>query len=166
MPVVSVRVDKSVYEGLARQASERGVSLYEHVKSILEAHVSGQVSYECTSATSKLLEEVTALKKMVEELAQKATGEGGVAQTVNPRLQTLASKLGYESPDTLLEQLLDWWEPLLAQSSKVTVKDTWIYVEIGDSRVAFNITQVDKMCKLRILPEHLCREVKARIPWL
>ena len=165
MPVVSVRVDKSVYEGLARQASERGVSLYEHVKSILEAHVSGQVSYECTSATSKLLEEVVALKKMVEELAQKATGEGGVAQTVNPRLQTLASKLGYESPDTLLEQLLDWWEPLLTQSN-VTVKDTWIYVEIGDSRVAFNITQVDKMCKLRILPAKLCEEVRARIPWL
>jgi predicted DNA-binding protein len=161
MPVVSVRVDKSVYEGLAKLASERGVSLYEYVKSILEAHVSGQVSYE---HTSKLLEEVATLKKMVEELVQKkATGEGGVAQTV--RLQTLASKLGYESPDKLLEHLLDWWEPLLTQS-KITVKDTWIYVEIGDSRVAFNITQVDKMCKLRILPEHLCREVRARIPWL
>ena len=163
MPVVSVRVDKSVYEGLAKLASERGVSLYEYVKSILEAHVSGQVSYE---HTSRLLEEVATLKKMVEELTQKkATGEGGVAQAVNQRLQMLTSKLGYESTDRLLEHLLDWWEPLLTQS-KITVKDTWIYVEIGDSKVAFNITQVDKMCKLRILPAKICEEVRARIPWL
>jgi len=103
------------------------------------------------------------LEKLLESYEAQTQQPKTVSNTA--RLQTLASKLGYESPDRLLEHLLDWWEPLLVQS-KITVKDTWIYVEIGDSRVAFNITQVDKMCKLRILPAKLCEEVRARIPWL
>jgi len=105
------------------------------------------------------------LEKLLESYKAQTQQPKTVSDTAYSKLQALASRLGYESPDTLLIQLLDWWEPLLTQS-RITVKDTWIYVEIGDSRVAFNITQVDKMCKLRILPEHLCREVRARIPWL
>ena len=105
------------------------------------------------------------LEKLLESYKAQTQQPKTVSDTAYSKLQALASRLGYESPDTLLIQLLDWWEPLLTQS-KIAVKDTWIYVEIGDSRVAFNITQVDKMCKLRILPARICEEVRARIPWL
>jgi len=88
-----------------------------------------------------------------------------VSDEVYSRLKTLASRLGFESPNTLLEALLEWWEPLLTQS-KVSVNSTWIYIELNGGRVALNVTQVDKMCKLKILPAKLCAEAKARIPWL
>jgi len=128
-------IPRELYERLKNKARELGLSVPELLEKLLE-------SYEA-------------------QIQQPKT----VSNTAYLRLQTLASKLGYESPDKLLEHLLNWWEPLLTQS-KITVKDTWIYVEIGDSKVAFNITQVDKMCKLRILPAKICEEVRARIPWL
>ena len=128
-------IPKDLYERLKNKARELGLSVPELLEKLLE-------SYEAQTQQPKT-----------------------VSDTAYSKLQALASKLGYESPDRLLEHLLDWWEPLLTQS-KITVKDTWIYVEVGDSRVAFNITQVDKMCKLRILPAKICEEVKARIPWL
>jgi len=128
-------IPRELYERLKATARELGLSVPELLEKLLE-------SYEAQTQQPKT-----------------------VSDTAYSKLQALASKLGYESPDRLLEHLLDWWEPLLTQS-KITVKDTWIYVEVGDSRVAFNITQVDKMCKLRILPAKICEEVKARIPWL
>jgi len=88
-----------------------------------------------------------------------------VSDYVYSKLQSLASKLGFESPNTLLEFLIEWWESLLVQS-RVSVKDTWVYLEVSNGRVTFNIIQVDKMCKLRILPRHVCNDVKAKVPWL
>ena len=82
------------------------------------------------------------------------------------RLKNKARELGLSVPE-LLEKLLESYE-VQAQQPKatVTVKDMWVYIELDNERVALNTAQAGKMCRLKILPEHLCREVKARIPWL
>jgi len=87
-----------------------------------------------------------------------------VSDPVYSRLRALASRLGFESPNALLEELLEWWGALL--ESKVLVDGTWVYIELGGGRVAFNIVQVGRMCRLGLLPKYVCVKVKARVPWL
>ena len=128
-------IPRELYERLKAKARELGLSVPELLEKLLE-------SYEAQTQQPKT-----------------------VSDTAYSKLQALASRLGYESPDTLLMQLLDWWEPLLTRS-KVTVKDMWVYIELDSGRVALNTVQAGKMCKLRILPKHVCEEVKTMIPWL
>ena len=88
-----------------------------------------------------------------------------VSDHVYSRLRALTSELGFDSPNALLEHLLEWWEPLLVQS-RLFVEGTWVYIEVPSGRVALNLTQASRMCRLRLLPRRVCVEVKAKVPWL
>jgi cell fate (sporulation/competence/biofilm development) regulator YlbF (YheA/YmcA/DUF963 family) len=91
MPVISVRVNKSVYEVLDKLAKERGISLYEYVRRLLEDHVnvrvstqvSGEVSSqvssqeverklsELTSRINTIMSAISALQEADKELAKR-----------------------------------------------------------------------------------------------
>jgi predicted DNA-binding protein len=91
MPVISVRVSKSVYEVLDKLARENGISLYEYVRRLLEDHVnvhvsaqvSGEVSTqvssqeverklsELTSRINTIMSAISALQEADRELAKR-----------------------------------------------------------------------------------------------
>jgi chaperonin cofactor prefoldin len=52
MPVISVRVDRRVYEALDKLAKERGLSLYKYVKRLLEEHINAHVSAQVSGEVS------------------------------------------------------------------------------------------------------------------
>jgi len=76
MPVISVRIDVPTYEKLRKLAEERGMSLYNYVRSILTEHVSSQVSSEVSGevsseVSSRILREVSYLKERIAYLERK-----------------------------------------------------------------------------------------------
>jgi predicted DNA-binding protein len=91
MPVISVRVNKRVYDALNKLARENGISLYEYVRRLLEDHVnvrvsaqvsgevSAQVSYheverklsELTSRIATIVSAISALQEADRELARR-----------------------------------------------------------------------------------------------
>jgi Ribbon-helix-helix protein, copG family. len=102
MPVISVRVTKDVYEKLRKMASERGMSLYEYVRKVLEAHVSSEVSYPEVSyrdsasklSPSKLLHEErklsqSKLSELTSEQQKGADPDPGVCERLADVLRKL-----------------------------------------------------------------------------
>ena len=91
MPVISVRVNKRVYDALNKLARENGISLYEYVRRLLEDHVnvrvsaqvSGEVSAqvssqeverklsELTSRIDTIVSAISALQEADKELARR-----------------------------------------------------------------------------------------------
>jgi Ribbon-helix-helix protein, copG family. len=103
MPVISVRIDKKVYEALQKLAREKGVSLYEYVKTVLETHVSSQVSGEVSAYVSSEVSGEVSFRDLVSKLSELTTQLTGLKERIDyleRKLSELTSKQTTSSSST------------------------------------------------------------------
>jgi len=141
MPVISVRVNKRVYDALNKLARENGISLYGYVKRLLEDHVNVRVSAQVSGEVSAQVSSHEVERKL-SELTLRLDSALKAIQALQESNRVLAEKL------SALESRVNALKPSATTSDATT------------NAIASSSTQVDT--KKRKTAIEVLREVKVR----